>query len=115
LGIYFTIQSPHRENKMVINSVNSNEHRLLHLPDGSTVIVGVGSKLNYPSSFDSLRTREVYLEGQAYFDIRHNPQKPFIIHTGKVATTVLGTSFNIKAWPEDQDITVTVTRGKVRV
>lgn len=91
------------------------EHQMLHLPDGSTVIISAGSKLNYPSSFDSMTKREVYLEGQAYFDISHNAAKPFIVHTGKIETTVLGTAFDIKAWPANADVTVTVTRGKVKV
>ncbi len=91
------------------------EHQMLHLPDGSTVILSAGSKLNYPSSFDNRIKREVYLEGQAYFDISHDAARPFIVHTGKIETTVLGTAFDIKAWPINEDVIVTVTRGKVRV
>jgi ferric-dicitrate binding protein FerR (iron transport regulator) len=86
--------------------------RYLTLPDGSTVIVHAGSELSYPRSFSG-NTREVTLKGEAYFDIRHNDHQPFIIHTGSVKTTVLGTAFNIKA--NDNKITVTVTRGKVKV
>jgi ferric-dicitrate binding protein FerR (iron transport regulator) len=59
--------------------------------------------------------REVYLEGQAFFDIRHNESKPFIVHTGDITTTVLGTAFNIRAMPGESNITVTVNRGKVKV
>ncbi|HXH99397.1 MAG TPA: FecR domain-containing protein [Sphingobacteriaceae bacterium] len=99
----------------VVKAVERTEHRLIRLPDGSTVIVNKGSRLNYPSSFDGKNKREVYLEGQAYFDVKHNASKPFIVHTGNLETTVLGTAFNIKAWPADADITVTVTRGKVQV
>jgi ferric-dicitrate binding protein FerR (iron transport regulator) len=91
------------------------ENRLIFLPDGSRVIVNSGSRLNYPSSFDGRKTREVYLEGQAFFDIQHNDKKPFIVHTGNLQTVVLGTAFNIKAIPGDKEITVTVTRGKVKV
>lgn len=100
------------ENKMVIQKV---ENRIIFLPDGSKVILSAGSKLNYPSSFDDLSTREVYLNGQAYFDIKHNNSKPFIVHAGKLETIVLGTAFNIKAIEGEKDITVTVTRGKVKV
>ena len=91
------------------------ENRLIQLPDGSTVIVSPGSRLNYPSSFEGLSKREVYLDGQAYFDIKHNSKKPFIIHTGKLKTTVLGTAFEINAWADDPNIRVTVSRGKVKV
>lgn len=86
----------------------------IKLPDGSTVVLNGGSKLEFPESFAG-DTREVTLTGEAYFDITHDPIRPFVVHTGKVRTTVLGTAFNIKAYPEQSDITVTVTRGKVKV
>lgn len=104
-----------KQKSMIVHSAHRKENRLIRLPDGSTVIVSAGSKFNYSSSFDGQSKREVYLEGEAYFDIKHNFEKPFIVHTGKVETTVLGTAFNVKAWPNDTDIAVTVTRGKVKV
>jgi len=91
------------------------ENHLIVLPDGSTVTLSFGSKLDYPSSFEGLAKREVYLTGQAFFDIRHNATRSFVVHTGKLATTVLGTSFNIKACPGDVDITITVKSGAVKV
>jgi ferric-dicitrate binding protein FerR (iron transport regulator) len=87
----------------------------LVLPDGSRVILSYGSKLSYASSFDGLAKREVYLTGEAFFDIKHDNSKPFIVHTGKVKTTVLGTAFDVRAVPGDKTVTVTVTRGKVKV
>ena len=93
----------------------SKPNNFVQLPDGSTVILTAGSKIDYPDSFDSKKKREVYLSGEGYFDIRHNPAKPFIVHAGKLSTTVLGTAFNIRAMPGDGSITVTVTRGKVKV
>jgi hypothetical protein len=91
------------------------ENRVLFLPDGSTVTLSPGSKLNYPSSFDGMKKREVFLYGQAFFDIKHNVSRPFIVHTGKLETVVLGTAFNIKAIPNETDVIVTVKRGKVKV
>lgn len=88
--------------------------RNIMLPDGSTVILKEGSTLNYPGNFSG-KTREVALVGEAYFDIVHDQQHPFVIQTGKIKTTVLGTAFNIKAYPGQKDITVSVTRGKVKV
>ena len=96
-------------------TMKKNDNRLIHLPDGSIAIVMKGSKLTYPSSFDGFKKREVYLEGEAYFDVKHNAGKAFIVHTGKLQTTVLGTAFNVKALKGDKFIVVTVTRGKVRV
>ena len=89
-------------------------NRSIILPDQSMVVLGANSKLDYPASFTG-HTREVSLTGEAYFDIRHNDQQPFIIHTGKVKTTVMGTAFTIKAFANDSRITVAVTRGKVKV
>ena len=86
----------------------------IQLPDGSRVMLREGSWLNVDSSFAG-NSREVSLQGEAYFDVASNPGKPFIIHTGTVKTTVLGTAFSIKANPADPVITVTVTRGKVKV
>lgn len=91
------------------------EHQVIKLPDGSVVFLNAGSSLKYPESFDDKANREVFLQGEGYFDVQHDPHKAFIVHTGNLRTTVLGTAFNIKAYPQDKNITVTVTRGKVKV
>lgn len=88
--------------------------RHITLPDGTQVVLQANSRLNYPENFTG-NTREVILLGEAYFDVSHDAQKPFIIHTGKVRTTVLGTAFNISAPPDGKKIIVSVTRGKVKV
>ncbi len=93
----------------------TEDHHFVKLPDGSVVLLNAGSYLDYPTSFDNYPTREVTLLGEAYFDIKHDPNKEFIVYTGKLKTTVLGTAFNIKAYAGDSSITVTVTRGKVKV
>jgi len=85
----------------------------MQLTDGTVVWINSGSKLKFPTKFTGAK-RELYLEGEAYFDVAHDASRPFIIHTGKVATQVLGTAFDIKAYgPSEFD--VTVTRGKVSV
>ncbi len=89
-------------------------NRFLQLPDGTTVVLHGNSRLEYEKDFNTT-LREVTLTGEAFFDVKHNPGIPFVIHTGKIKTTVLGTAFNIKAWPEQKDITVSVARGKVKV
>jgi transmembrane sensor len=86
----------------------------IHLPDGSTVVLNTSSKLNYPTAFTG-RTREVYLSGEGYFDIRPVPGQPFLVHTGKLTTRVLGTTFDIRAYPGDGAIDITVTKGRVQV
>lgn len=95
-------------------SGQTNFDRYLTLPDGSTVILHRGSRLVVPEHFNG-PSREVTLLGEAYFDIRSDSLKPFVINTGQLKTTVLGTAFNISAYPEQPEITVSVTRGKVKV
>ncbi|MCI9843576.1 FecR family protein [Flavobacterium pectinovorum] len=89
--------------------------QLIHLPDGSTVLLNNKSSLTYNQDSFNKKTREVILTGEAYFDIKRNEEKTFIVHTGKVETKVLGTAFNIDARNSSQNIEVTVTRGKVQV
>jgi transmembrane sensor len=116
LTLVFLYNTTPHQNNTVNTAVNQiRENRLMTLPDGSSVIVYAGSTLRYFSSIENITRREVYLEGQAYFDIRHDPAKPFIVHTGDLNVTVLGTAFNVKAVPSDPEIAVTVTRGKVQV
>jgi transmembrane sensor len=100
-------------NTASISSIKNQEKQLI-LPDGSKVWLNSGSDLKISNKFNG-NVREVYLSGEAYFDIAHNAAKPFIIYTGEVVTTVLGTAFNIKEDKNKQTIEVTVTRGKVSV
>jgi ferric-dicitrate binding protein FerR (iron transport regulator) len=88
--------------------------KAITLADGSRVNINAGSELKYPQAFNG-KTREVFLSGEGYFDIHHDAAKPFIIHTGKTVTTVLGTAFNIKEDKLNHTVVVTVTRGKVSV
>jgi transmembrane sensor len=89
-------------------------HQVISLPDGSTAILNNNSKLDFPPVFSG-NSRDVYLTGEAYFDVQKQAHKPFVVHTGRFATTVLGTRFNIKSYLDDLEVAVTVTDGKVRV
>lgn len=84
------------------------------LPDGSSVKLAIGSELVYNHDFgDSIR--EVYLRGEAFFDVVKDAHHPFLVRTEKLTTKVLGTSFNITARDQDPDIQVSVRTGKVTV
>lgn len=93
-------------------TVPAGQRMQLKLADGSMVWLKAGSKLRYPASFTG-NTRELFLEGEAYFDVTHRDQQPFLVHTGNVTTKVLGTAFNIQAY--NQQLTVAVVNGKVSV
>ncbi len=84
------------------------------LPDGTTVWLNAGSRLHYINDFSGA-TREVKLEGEAYFDVAHKKNQPFIVHTDGINIKVLGTSFNVKAYPEDKNVETTLFQGRVQV
>jgi len=86
----------------------------LILADGTKVWLNSGTVLCYPSTFGK-KTREVYLEGEAYFDVVHNSAKPFQVHSGDLIIKVLGTSFNLKSYPGDNSIETTLVKGSVKI
>ncbi|TWR29186.1 DUF4974 domain-containing protein [Mucilaginibacter pallidiroseus] len=88
--------------------------RVIHLADGSTITLNANSTLRYPENFNA-KKREVYLTGEAYFEVAHNAAKPFVVHSGKLTTNVLGTSFTVSAYAKNQAMNVTVLTGKVAV
>lgn len=83
----------------------------IELTDGSKIWLNSQSKLTYPEVFDG-ESRSVYLEGEAFFDVAANPQKPFIVHLSTGMVYVLGTSFNVRAY-ENEPVQTSVKTGKV--
>lgn len=102
------------ERQLVTAVTHRSEYKYLLLPDSTQVWLNAASTLEFPASFGKAR-REVVLTGEAYFNVKHAEQTPFIIYTGKVSTEVLGTAFNIKAYPDMEKITIAVRQGKVKV
>ncbi len=86
----------------------------LVLSDGSTVMLNADTRLRFPTSFDGA-AREVYLTGEAFFDIQKDPLHPFIIHTDKMNIRVLGTAFNVRSYPGDASMETTLLRGSIEV
>lgn len=103
-----------REVRMVDISVPAGKTGAFTLPDGSKVVMNAGSHLRYAQNFEG-STRAVQLIGEAYFDVSPDAAKPFVIQSGALSTTVLGTSFNISAYPGSRRQSVTVLSGKVSV
>ena len=96
----------------ISRSTRKGEKLTTKLPDGTTVILNSESTLYFPESFND-DTRAVRLEGEAYFNVAKNPAKPFIVQSGPVKTTAVGTQFNVMADPETDKIVVSLTEGKV--
>jgi transmembrane sensor len=88
---------------------------LLNLEDGSSVFLKPNSKISYAKNFGSTDKREVYMSGEVFFEVAKNPQKPFYVFANEMVTKVLGTSFNIRAFPDEKDVIVKVRTGRVSV
>jgi transmembrane sensor len=84
------------------------------LPDGTTVYLNSGTILKYNNLFGK-RNRDVEMVGEAYYEVTHNKDLPFIIHTKEIEIEVTGTKFNVMAYPEEENIETTVSEGRVTV
>lgn len=87
---------------------------LIYMLDGTSVILKPKSTLRYPKTFLADK-REVYLSGEAFFEVHKNPRQPFLVYSGEMITEVVGTSFTVKAYKDDNDFNVIVSTGKVHV
>ena len=83
------------------------------LPDGSRVRLNGGTRIVYPALFGDERRVEV--DGEAYFEVEHDARRPFVVVTGQVASTVLGTTFNVHAYSEDENFQITLATGSLLV
>jgi len=115
-AIYFLSSTPKREGVVDYCEVvvPKGEIKKIFLPDGTLVFINSDSKLKYSNLFGEDQ-REVFLEGEACFDVKHNTNKPFIVHTQENDVTVLGTAFNIYAYPDENIFRASLERGKISV
>ena len=82
--------------------------------DGTSVTLNSASTVRFPQEFHGT-AREVYLDGEAYFEVAHNPDQPFIVHSQDARVEVLGTKFNVRGWNQEPGVEVVVGGGKVSV
>ncbi len=87
---------------------------ILTLFDGTKITLNAESSLRYPTKFGE-KSREVHLNGEAYFEVVHKTERPFVVHTNGIKTTVLGTKFNISAFKDERDISVSLVEGAVSI
>jgi len=113
-GYYFGFRNKVTEVYTEIISAEKQVIKEYLLPDGSVVALNSNSKLVFPQSFTG-DTREVTIYGEAFFNVKPDASKPFIINAGNAQVKVLGTSFNVKAYPENETVEVVVATGKVEV
>jgi ferric-dicitrate binding protein FerR (iron transport regulator) len=110
--IWFIIEKPNNNIAWQEISVPKGEKQQVIFQDGTRVWLNSDSKLKYPVEFSG-NQREVKLEGEAYFEVKKNPQKPFFVRMNNLSVKVTGTSFNVKAYNDENTITTTLDDGKV--
>lgn len=106
--------------KIITNAISSvttkNGNRTkITLPDGSSVWLNVGSKLDYDPALFNKQVREVYLSGEAFFEVIKNPEKPFLVNAENMLVKVLGTSFNLKSYPGEKKSEASLIHGSIEV
>lgn len=100
----------------LLENVNTSDKPItIALPDGSAVSLAPHSRIGYAGNFDSTVTRDVYLSGEAFFEVTRNPDRPFRVFANEIVTKVLGTSFTVRSFENDTTIQVIVRTGKVTV
>ncbi|WP_072994716.1 FecR family protein [Pseudozobellia thermophila] len=111
-----TGNAPHTPELALIETATAiGENRTIELPDGSMITLNANTSISFPKSFPD-EVREVSLRGEAFFDVTHDADRPFVVSTDNgMKIQVLGTTFNVKSYPEDQNVETTLVSGKVRV
>ncbi|MFK5857536.1 MAG: FecR domain-containing protein [Bacteroidota bacterium] len=111
-GLYFLLDKSSTVEMQNYSASNFTPDDPIMLPDGSSVVMNKGARINYPEEFSS-ETRDVSFKGEAFFNIAHNPNKPMVIATGDVRVKVLGTSFDLCNCINSDEITVYLESGKI--
>lgn len=116
-GYYFTKRSsgtarPPEQYETIATRAGSKT--VINLPDSSTVLLNSACKISYNRTFGS-EGRDIELTGEAYFDIRKSAEAPLVVHAGNVIIRVLGTTFDVRANPEDSFVEATLIRGSIEV
>ena len=113
-GLYMITGKLHSSGGLVAVSNDESNPLTISLSDGSFVSLNKGAHLEYPEKISQM-AREVTLSGEAFFEIKPDPLKPFIVHTSSASIKVLGTSFNVSAYNHSEEVKVIVETGKVEL
>lgn len=114
LGYFYSGSKPVQgSNKMTIQ-VETGQKAKMQLPDGTDVWLNSASSLTYDGTYNK-KERVVYLQGEAYFQVSKDKARPFIVRANEISIEALGTSFDVKAYPDDNYIAATLIEGSIRV
>lgn len=109
--------SPEKETEEITYNVvvvPKGKHIRLALSDGSTMHINSGSRVVYPHKFQPQK-REIYVDGEIYIDVKKQENIPFIVRTQQFAVNVLGTAFNVRSYPDEQEAEIVLQRGKIKI
>jgi ferric-dicitrate binding protein FerR (iron transport regulator) len=112
-GVWFYLQHQYKP-EIVVFSTSYGETKQVILPDKSVVWINAGSSLKYPSKFIE-KNRSVKLKGEAFFSVTKDLARPFIVKTPNLSVKVLGTKFNLKAYPDDDQVVASLQEGKIDI
>lgn len=110
-----TVQKEYSTSHLQEHIIPKGKRSRITLADGTQVWVNADSRLEYPQDFLTNDTRDVYLQGEAYFDVAPDESHPFIVHVQGVEIKVLGTSFNVKGYAGEPKIEATLVHGKIHI
>lgn len=96
-------------------SASKGIRKIIKLPDGTVVRLNSDSKISYDIDMQSKDQRNVSLVGEAFFEVAHDKERPFVVKTSKIAIKVLGTEFNVKEYPGDRESETTLLRGSIEL
>lgn len=115
LTVWYIMKNNYHDSlKMIECFVPKGEKKCITLCDGTQVFLNSGTLFIYPEKFMD-NERRVFLSGEAFFDVTHDDTSPFIVRTGRLNIKVLGTRFNLEAYPDDKFISTTLNKGSVKV
>lgn len=113
IWLWTSLQVKAPPQKNIVSTKNGSKSKI-ELPDGTQVWLNAGSRIKYDDDYGK-ESRELSLTGEAYFEVAHDVNRPFIVHTGKMDIKVLGTVFNVKAYPGDGITEAALIRGSIEV
>jgi transmembrane sensor len=116
-GVQLVYEKENPIQKLVYNTINVpyGKHFKIKLSDGTVVNLNSGSSLKYPVKFIDGENRQVYLTGEAFFNVAKDEKHPFTVNADEVDVRVLGTQFNVSAYPEDEQINTVLVEGSVEL
>lgn len=114
--VFFIINYKHSSKKENLKTFAAayGERKNFQLPDGCMVTLNGGSKMHINEHY-GISSRDIYLEGEAFFDVKHNKELPFIVHTSAMDIKALGTAFDVKAYPDEKITEASLVNGLVEV